>query len=125
MMTSAPTADPVDPVPQIEEIRLGKDRRSLDIAFSCGPAPAFRARLSAATLRAACRCAPCTAARAQGWFEADVSGITLADIAPFGAHGLNLTFSDGHARGVFPFAYLAALAATGAAGATGIPEVTL
>ncbi|QRG09599.1 DUF971 domain-containing protein [Xanthobacter dioxanivorans] len=112
-MSSAPTR----PVPEIEEIRLDRDKGRLTLAFAGG-----RADLSAPRLRAACRCAACLAARAQGRFTADFSGITLAGVAPFGAHGLNLTFSDGHARGVYPFAYLLALAADGAA--TDLPEVT-
>lgn len=110
--------------PEIEEIRLDTDRSRLHLAFSGAPArlsvPTRRVSLSAPALRAACRCAPCTAARAQGCFDADFSGVTLTDITPFGAHGLTLTFSDGHARGVFPFAYLAALAAEMAA--TDLPE---
>lgn len=103
--------------PQIEEIRLDKDKGHLTLAFAGG-----RAALPAPLLRAACRCAACVAARAQGRFSADFAGITLAQVAPFGAHGLNLSFSDGHARGVYPFAYLLALAADGAA--TDLPEVT-
>ncbi|MFG1299979.1 DUF971 domain-containing protein [Xanthobacter sp. V3C-3] len=121
MMTSAPTLSTVE----IEEIRLDRARARLHLAFAGGPgvAPA-RASLDASALRAACRCAGCVADRARGRFDAaGFSGVTLATVAPFGAHGLNLTFSDGHARGVYPFAYLAALA-TGAAAATDTPEVT-
>lgn len=120
MMTSAPTLSPVE----IEEIRLDRDRARLHLAFAggAGAAPA-RASLDAPTLRAACRCAGCVADRARGRFDAaGFPGVTLSAVAPFGAHGLNLTFSDGHARGVYPFAYLAALA--GAAAATDPAEVT-
>ena len=108
--------DPSQSAPQIEEIRLDKDRRRLHLAFAGG-----RAALSAAGLRSACRCAGCVASRAQGRFPADFAGVTLTGVAPFGAHGLNLSFSDGHARGVYPFAYLAALAADPAA--TDLPEM--
>lgn len=100
--------------PPIEEIRLDKDRRHLTLGFAGG-----RAALSAPRLRSACRCAGCTAARATGTFGADFEGVTLTSVAPFGAHALNLAFSDGHARGVYPFAYLAALAA-----APDLPEIT-
>ncbi|MDI4654893.1 gamma-butyrobetaine hydroxylase-like domain-containing protein [Xanthobacter autotrophicus] len=84
-------------------------------------APALRATLSAPALRAACRCAACVADRVRGTFSADFAGVTLTHVAPFGAHGLNLSFSDGHARGVYPFAYLAALAADAAG--PDLPEV--
>ncbi|MFG1181976.1 gamma-butyrobetaine hydroxylase-like domain-containing protein [Xanthobacter sp. V7C-4] len=139
MMTSAPQPLPApsEPVPDIEEIRLDRDRRHLHLAFSGRPAvpaslnapaqraalsaPALRASLSAPALRAACRCAACVADQARGTFSADFAGVTLTHVAPFGAHGVNLSFSDGHARGVYPFAYLAALAADAAG--PDLPEV--
>lgn len=136
MMTSAPQPIPApsEPCSDIEEIRLDRDRRHLHLAFSGGraaaeapalratlSAPALRASLSAPALRAACRCAACVADRARGTFSADFAGVTLTHVAPFGAHGLNLSFSDGHARGVYPFAYLAALAADAAG--PDLPEV--
>ncbi|MFG1377917.1 gamma-butyrobetaine hydroxylase-like domain-containing protein [Xanthobacter autotrophicus] len=142
MMTSAPKPIPApsEPLSDIEEIRLDHDRRHLHLAFSGGPAaparrtslgapalratlsaPALRATLSAPALRAACRCAACVADRARGTLSADFAGVTLTHVAPFGAHGLNLSFSDGHARGVYPFAYLAALAAEAAG--PDLPEV--
>ncbi|MET3354465.1 UNVERIFIED_ORG: DUF971 family protein [Xanthobacter viscosus] len=143
MMTSAPKPLPApsEPFPDIEEIRLDRDRRHLHLAFAGGPevdpaqhpslgvpalraalsTPAVRTALSAPTLRAACRCAACVADRARGTFSADFAGVTLTHVAPFGAHGLNLSFSDGHARGVYPFAYLAALAAEAAG--PDLPEV--
>ncbi|MFG1266402.1 gamma-butyrobetaine hydroxylase-like domain-containing protein [Xanthobacter versatilis] len=139
MMTSAPQPLPApsEPVPDIEEIRLDRDRRHLHLAFSGRPAvpaslnapaqraalsaPALGASLSAPALRAACRCAACVADQARGTFSADFAGVTLTHVAPFGAHGLNLSFSDGHARGVYPFAYLAALAADAAG--PDLPEV--
>ncbi|MFG1351839.1 gamma-butyrobetaine hydroxylase-like domain-containing protein [Xanthobacter autotrophicus] len=127
MMTSAPQPIPApsEPLSDIEEIRLDRDRRHLHLAFSGGPAAAQRtspsSALSASALRAACRCAACVADRARGTFSADFAGVTLTHVAPFGAHGLNLSFSDGHARGVYPFAYLAALAAEAAG--PDLPEV--
>ncbi|MCG5236717.1 gamma-butyrobetaine hydroxylase-like domain-containing protein [Xanthobacter oligotrophicus] len=143
MMTSTPQPLPApsEPFPDIEEIRLDRDRRHLHLAFSGGraaadtlsaslsapalraalSAPALRASLSAPALRAACRCAACVADRARGKFSADFAGVTFTHVAPFGAHGLNLSFSDGHARGVYPFAYLAALAADAAG--PDLPEV--
>ena len=105
MMTSAPAPLPLD----VEEIRLDRDRRRLPLAYG-----GTRAEFSAERLRSACRCAACTADRARNRFPAAFPGVALTGVEPFGAHGLNLTFSDGHKRGVYPFAYLAALAAEAA-----------
>ena len=58
-------------------------------------------------LRSLCRCAACeqqwrrTACRPQASFA-----IRLEDIKPIGDKGLNLEFSDGHGRGIYPWAYL-------------------
>lgn len=68
-------------------------------------------KLDAETLRMACRCAWCAKARMEGVFPTSFPGITLQAIEPFGSYAFNLVFSDGHARGVFPFAYLRSLGA--------------
>jgi len=65
--------------------------------------------LTAATLRTLCRCAECTSARRGGRAEAADPNVTIADIQPIGAGALNLHFSDGHRRGIFPFSWLASL----------------
>jgi len=82
------------------------DHRSsgvLEIAWSDGEV----SRLSHTLLREKCRCAGCEQRRRSG------SGTTLADdtlrlvqIDPVGEVGLNLRFSDGHDRGIYPWAYL-------------------
>ena len=58
-----------------------------------------------------CRCAVCTRARIDGTFAPATQGIEIAQATPIGHYGLNIAFSDGHTRGIFPFAYLAELAA--------------
>jgi DUF971 family protein len=67
--------------------------------------------LAAASLRAACRCAQCRRAQIDGTFPATFPGLTIASAAPIGLYAVNLTFSDGHARGIFPWSYLEELAA--------------
>jgi len=71
-------------------------------------------RIEAITLRGACRCAACTAANLSGAPVTPAPDTRLIAAAPIGGYALNLAFSDGHARGVFPFAYLAELAAAAA-----------
>ncbi|MBW8756321.1 MAG: DUF971 domain-containing protein [Burkholderiales bacterium] len=65
--------------------------------------------VQAATLRRACRCAPCQSARLRGT-PAEVDGaVQLVDARPVGHYAVQLTFSDGHERGIYPWAYLANL----------------
>ena len=65
------------------------------------------ARVTHARLRAACPCSGCRALRRAGEHVAVDATVRLADIEPVGAYGLNLTFSDGHRRGIYPFEMLA------------------
>jgi DUF971 family protein len=67
------------------------------------------AALTHARLRAACPCSECRARRRAGaTVEAD-DAVRLAAIEPVGAYALNLVFSDGHRRGIYPYEMLAAL----------------
>jgi len=56
--------------------------------------------LAATRLRAACRCGGCRA-RAP-----DPAPVELVDAVPVGRYALNLVFSDGHDRGIYPWAWL-------------------
>jgi DUF971 family protein len=67
--------------------------------------------LSAGRLRIACRCAHCRRAQIDGVFAPAVDAIAITAIAPIGLYAVNLGFSDGHARGIFPWDYLKELAA--------------
>jgi DUF971 family protein len=69
-----------------------------------------RHRLAATRLRACCRCAGCTAARRQRRAEAVPAGLTISMVTQVGTYALNIRFSDGHARGIFPWSYLRAIA---------------
>ena len=83
----------------------------LELSFEDG----FQFSLGVETLRLNCRCAWCSKARMENEFPASFPGVSLRGIEPFGAYAFNLIFSDGHARGVFPFAYLRSLGAAEAA----------
>jgi DUF971 family protein len=67
------------------------------------------ARVTHARLRAVCPCSGCRALRRNVGEVAVDAMVRLADIEPVGAYGLNLTFSDGHRRGIYPFEMLAQL----------------
>lgn len=91
-------------------VAIGAEGRLLVLHRAGGPT-----QVTAVSLREACRCAGCTAARRLGAAVAPAADVRITGAAPIGGYGLNLGFSDGHARGVFPFAYLAELATERAA----------
>jgi prepilin-type processing-associated H-X9-DG protein len=63
-------------------------------------------RLPAERLRAACRCAHCLRARIDGVFATAFDGIAITQVAPIGDYAINIAFSDGHARGIYPWSML-------------------
>lgn len=67
-------------------------------------------------LRANCPCADCKSRRAAS--RSSVAGeplpdegVEVMDIHPVGAYGVQLVFSDGHDRGIFPWIFLRMLLA--------------
>jgi DUF971 family protein len=68
-------------------------------------------RLPAARLRAACKCAHCIRARIDGKFPGRFDGIAITQLAPVGDYAINIGFSDGHARGIYPWSLLSELSA--------------
>lgn len=69
----------------------------------------LQGRLDGPRLRSACKCAECEQQRRQGR-PPDGGTALLHELQPVGEHGLALAFSDGHARGIYPWAYLRQLA---------------
>lgn len=65
--------------------------------------------VAAEQLRLSCKCAHCTRARFDGRFPERFPGIAITEICDLG-YGLNLSFSDGHNRGIYPKSYLLSLA---------------
>ena len=70
-------------------------------------------RLSVESLRRACPCAGCRRARLAEAPSATVTpdGLALTAIAPMG-YGVQLVFSDGHDRGVYPWTWFERFAQT-------------
>jgi DUF971 family protein len=66
--------------------------------------------IAAADLRAACRCAPCRAARLRGEPAPIDAGVALVEALPVGHYAVQLRFSDGHDRGIYPWDWLQELA---------------
>ncbi|SFW13629.1 DUF971 domain-containing protein [Nitrosovibrio sp. Nv17] len=70
-----------------------------------------RQRITHAFLRSRCRCTRCLAVELRGEsVAAPPEGLRIIDIQPVGAYGIQISFSDGHDRGVYPWAYLRELA---------------
>ena len=61
--------------------------------------------LSHQRLRGACPCAKCRAARIQGYISVVNADVELIAMNSMG-YGLQMVFSDGHDRGIYPWSYL-------------------
>ncbi len=85
-----------------QAIRLRTATRTLEIEWQDGSFSVWEHAL----LRQRCRCAECVVQQHKGCTPAAVPDIALIDVAAYGQNALRFTFSDGHARGIFPFEYL-------------------
>ena len=90
------------------KIVLSKDRRFLSVEWE-GAAPEVH-RLSAVSLRANCQSSRAKRARLDGGDGRIADDLTITDVRPVGLYAVNLVFSDGHDRGIYPWAYLRELA---------------
>lgn len=90
-----------------KEIRLLKASRVLEVVWEDDT----RRRYAFSTLRAHCRCAECRRLSLCSGLEAGMAGddLDITDIRPIGTYALQFAFSDGHARGIYPFRYLRGL----------------
>ena len=93
------------PVVAPTHIALSEDLGFLDLTMAHGG----EIRLAAERLRSACKCAHCVRARIDGVFPERFDGIAVVQVSPIGGYAVNLTFSDGHARGIYPWALLLGL----------------
>jgi DUF971 family protein len=88
--------------------RISNDQRGkvLDIVWDDGTSQ----QLPHALLRARCKCTVCQAQRlrAAGKAAGPVQDpeVRVDELRQVGLYGLQLIFSDGHERGIYPWAYL-------------------
>jgi len=75
--------------------------------------------LPAGLLRAHCRSASAQRLRLDGAALEIPADLVITGVEPVGRYGINLAFSDGHARGIYPWAYLRELAGLAGGGAPG------
>jgi prepilin-type processing-associated H-X9-DG protein len=84
------------------ELRAAPGGTALVVAWPDGTS----ATLAAGDLRRACRCAECTAAADAAVGPSDRQSPAIVAVAPIGGYAVNIGFSDGHARGIYPWALL-------------------
>ncbi len=82
-------------------LRNRKEQQQLAVEWGDGAVAQF----SHARLRAACPCSQCRAARLGGRIALVDEAVRLVGIHSQG-YGVQLVFSDGHGRGIYPWAYL-------------------
>ncbi len=95
------------------EIRLERDRSRLSVTWEDGTTDAFSAPL----LREKARDANSVRITVNGWAVPATSDLTITAVEPIGNYAVRLAFSDGHDRGIFPWAYLTEIAAAGSSDA--------
>lgn len=87
------------------EITTDATQRILTIRWTNGRAQ----HITHAQLRRACGCAECRRLRLDGATIDITPDVTLIDLRPMG-YGVQLVFSDGHERGIYPWSYLEQIA---------------
>ena len=87
------------------EVRLKKFTSSLDITWADGEL----SKIAGGNLRRHCACSGCRSRKMIGTELITDSG-RIKKINLRGSTGLQIIFADGHDRGVFPWAYLHAIA---------------
>lgn len=88
------------------EIRLTEARDALVVRWDDGAT----SRLSAARLRGSSRAAGALRAALDGAAPAPSDDLLIVDVKPVGTYAVNLFFSDGHDRGIYPWSLLRTLA---------------
>lgn len=89
-----------------QALRLDGGTRTLEVEWADGTSATLPFQL----LRERCRCAECGSARRKGLPVKAGETVTVTEALPCGGGAVQLVFSDGHSRGIFPFAYLRELA---------------
>lgn len=83
-------------------IEVRQASRVMEISWEDGT----RSDLPFALLRGRCRCAECESTARRGRPLAAHDEVTVVAVRPVGAYAVQVVFSDGHDRGIFPFVYL-------------------
>ncbi len=86
-----------------ESITDHRAQRALEFVWLDG----HRRQLAYETLRGQCPCAHCRVARQTGTGEPPTApDLQITDLRPVGSYGVQIVFSDGHDRGIYPWVVL-------------------
>jgi DUF971 family protein len=98
-------AETIDAPPTVDaprEVSVAHDMKTLTLQWHDG-APSV---ISAETLRSACWCAWCRTDRVLNRFPDHFDGVAIETVKALGGYAIHIAFTDGHARGIFPWTYL-------------------
>ena len=87
------------------ELRLRKAQKILEVSWPDG----LRSQLSCLALRKFCTCSMCLQAQQSGSLTLIDADVGIDRLKVSGISGVQLYFSDGHYRGLYPWVYLRAL----------------
>ena len=90
---------------ELRELRLNAVAGRLELEWTDGS----RGAISYSTLRGRCMCAQCRRLRQAGADIEAAAAVAVSEVVPCGPNAIQLVFSDGHDRGIFPFPYLRTL----------------
>ncbi len=85
-----------------ENIVVRKDRSRLVIEWADG----IRMDLTAPELRDLCQSAKSKRLAMQGLLTPAAKDLSIEDVSAIGRYGINVVFSDGHDRGIYPWVML-------------------
>ena len=92
---------------QPHTIETGPSGGQLQITWPDGS----RCSIAAGALWSGCRSAVGTRRRLEGRHLDVPQALRITSVTPVGSYGVNIAFSDGHDRGIYPWSLLAELAA--------------
>lgn len=101
MTNPAKSKSVIQSIPPLE-ISLMKDKSGLKIIWGDGEVTT----ISAVTLRENCRSAQTTKLKILNLHVPPSPDLTISEVRQVGSYGLNIIFSDGFDRGIYPWGYL-------------------
>ena len=107
MSSDTPHAFPPGPEGLPSQVVIHQRSRRLELRWPGGRGFS----LDHARLRSACKCAWCEGHRRRTQQDVPCADdVMLEGVTPVGEQGLQMRFSDGHDRGIYPWPYLRSLA---------------
>lgn len=85
-----------------KEVRLKRKLNQLELSWPDG----LTSQLTCLMLRKSCACSHCTQAKQSGRLSLIDADIRVEKVELSGVSGLQFFFSDGHYRGLYPWAFL-------------------